>query len=60
MVDLLKWYYIGLAVAWEGLFVFDSIVFGLTVFKAYRERQEYVMTRISSPLVTLMLRDGKV
>ncbi|KAJ7661157.1 hypothetical protein B0H17DRAFT_1212344 [Mycena rosella] len=46
-----------LAAAWEALFVYDALIFGLTVFKTYSTwrragAQDYM------PLHTLILRDG--
>jgi len=48
-----------LAVAWEGLFLYDSILFGLTLFKTYKERHRHNMAQVSVPILTLILRDGK-
>ncbi|KAJ6564986.1 hypothetical protein DFH09DRAFT_1158265 [Mycena vulgaris] len=44
-----------LAGCWEALFVFDSIVFGLTVYNAYTTRDRMIPR---SNIHTLVLRDG--
>ncbi|KAH9477580.1 hypothetical protein JR316_0009802 [Psilocybe cubensis] len=49
-----------LAAAWEALFVYDSIIFGLIVVKTWRARQDHAITGISIPLISLILRDGAV
>ncbi|KAJ7151983.1 hypothetical protein C8R46DRAFT_1042870 [Mycena filopes] len=48
---------IGLAAAWEALFTFDALIFGLTVFKTYSmwRRGE---TQVPLPIHRLILRDG--
>ncbi|TFK31907.1 hypothetical protein BDQ12DRAFT_566085, partial [Crucibulum laeve] len=45
--------------AWEALFVYDSIIFGLTIFKTWQTRREHTVTGINIPLASLILRDGK-
>jgi hypothetical protein len=45
----------GLAAAWAGMLVFDSLVFSMTVYKSLLLRQTSGMN-----LLTLMLRDGKL
>ncbi|KAJ7624868.1 hypothetical protein FB45DRAFT_1005639 [Roridomyces roridus] len=52
-----------LAFAWESLFVFDSLMFGFTVYKTYSEcgswRGRGIEMRMGwLPIHTLMLRDG--
>ncbi|KAF9558567.1 hypothetical protein CPC08DRAFT_638831, partial [Agrocybe pediades] len=49
-----------LAGAWEALFVYDSIIFGLTVFKTWNARRDHSITGISIPIITLILRDGAI
>ncbi|KAF4616819.1 hypothetical protein D9613_008367 [Agrocybe pediades] len=51
---------IRLAGAWEALFVYDSIIFGLTVFKTWNARRDHSITGISIPIITLILRDGAI
>ncbi|PPQ94408.1 hypothetical protein CVT25_002496, partial [Psilocybe cyanescens] len=50
----------GLAGAWEALFVYDSIIFALTIVKTWKARQDHAITGISIPLISLMLRDGAI
>ncbi|KAJ7096572.1 hypothetical protein B0H15DRAFT_825645 [Mycena belliarum] len=47
---------IRLAACWEALFVFDSVIFGLTVYNASTTRQRYAMSKMT--LHTLVVRDG--
>ncbi|KAG7086843.1 hypothetical protein E1B28_002764 [Marasmius oreades] len=56
---------IRLAAAWEALFVYDTILFVLTLHKTWRERPRrrgIVMTegRVYLPLLSLILRDGAI
>ena len=44
----------GLAIAWESLFAFDLLIFGLTFCKSYRERARFGR----DGLVALIVRDG--
>ncbi|EPS96482.1 hypothetical protein FOMPIDRAFT_47930, partial [Fomitopsis schrenkii] len=48
----------GLAVAWESLFVFDCMIFSLTMYKTWKHRQMLRNDRLN--LVTMMSRDGNV
>jgi hypothetical protein len=48
----------GLATTWEALFVYDSIIFSLTMAKTWKGRHHGI-TRISIPVVRLVFRDGK-
>lgn len=50
---------IRMAAAWEALFLYDCLIFCLTIFKAWRARRDHTITRISIPLISLILRDGK-
>ncbi|KAJ7716466.1 hypothetical protein DFH07DRAFT_862138 [Mycena maculata] len=47
-----------LAVPWECLFVFDSMIFGMTVYNAYVTRRG--LGRQVMPLHALMVRDGSL
>ena len=47
-----------LATAWEALFTFDLMIFGLTIARTYKTRINYGVGR-RMDLVTLMVRDGK-
>ncbi|KAF5318709.1 hypothetical protein D9619_010635 [Psilocybe cf. subviscida] len=51
---------IRIAGAWEALLVYDCIIFGLTIFKTWSARHHHVITGISIPLTTLLLRDGAI
>lgn len=51
--------FIGLAGAWEALFVYDSILFGLTMAKTWKGRHEFAIIRASVPIISLIFRDGK-
>ncbi|KAI0342270.1 hypothetical protein BDW22DRAFT_1345436 [Trametopsis cervina] len=46
-----------IAVAWEALFTFDSLIFILTLAKTYKERANYDFTGRAN-LVNLIVRDG--
>ncbi|KAJ6518510.1 hypothetical protein DFH09DRAFT_1373425 [Mycena vulgaris] len=46
-----------LAVPWECLFVFDSMIFGMTIYNAYITRRR-VGQGMNMPLHRLLLRDG--
>ncbi|KAF9525455.1 hypothetical protein CPB83DRAFT_870879 [Crepidotus variabilis] len=48
----------GLAGAWEALFVYDSIIFGLTLLKTYKVRRDHIITGIQIPLISMILRDA--
>ncbi|KAJ7362466.1 hypothetical protein DFH08DRAFT_840934 [Mycena albidolilacea] len=48
-----------LAIAWECLFAFDSIIFGLTVYNAYLTRRA-VGPDQAMPIHRLMVRDGAI
>lgn len=56
--------YIGLAGAWEALFVYDSMIFGLTLYKSWSTRGEYIPTRgpqrrrHPTLLLHVIVRDG--
>jgi len=49
-----------LAGAWEALFVYDSIIFSLTIYKAWTVRRDYAVTGVAIPLISLILRDGAI
>ncbi|KAH9897024.1 hypothetical protein C8Q73DRAFT_438179 [Cubamyces lactineus] len=49
---------IRLAVSWESLFAFDCMVFGLTVYKTFRERYRHRMNSGRHDIISLILRDG--
>ncbi|KAE9398763.1 hypothetical protein BT96DRAFT_858890 [Gymnopus androsaceus JB14] len=52
---------IHLATAWEALFCYDSILFGLTLYQTHKSRRSITgMGRLRIPLVSLMLRDGAI
>ncbi|KAK7046389.1 hypothetical protein R3P38DRAFT_69967 [Favolaschia claudopus] len=45
-----------LAISWECLFVFDSIIFGLTIYNGYSTRR--AAGHVEMPIHKLMVRDG--
>ncbi|KIK54768.1 hypothetical protein GYMLUDRAFT_249277 [Collybiopsis luxurians FD-317 M1] len=48
------------AAAWEALFLYDSMLFGITLHRAYKTRHELrVIRQIRVPLIIIILRDGK-
>ncbi|CDO75761.1 hypothetical protein BN946_scf184921.g37 [Trametes cinnabarina] len=49
---------IRLAVSWEALFVFDLMIFTLTVCKTFRERYRHRVTLGHHDIISLILRDG--
>jgi len=51
---------IRLATAWEALFIYDSIIFGFTLYKTWSSRRDHHITRIHVPLISLILRDGAI
>ncbi|KZT63832.1 hypothetical protein DAEQUDRAFT_718948 [Daedalea quercina L-15889] len=50
----------GLAVAWECLFVFDCMIFSLTMYKTWKQRLLYPLRRDKLNLASLISRDGAV
>ncbi|GBE87488.1 hypothetical protein SCP_1101650 [Sparassis crispa] len=46
------------AVAWEALFIYDILIFSLTVFKTFKERSRNVVTVGKFDVVSLIFRDG--
>ncbi|KAJ3801772.1 hypothetical protein GGU11DRAFT_875083 [Lentinula aff. detonsa] len=46
------------AAAWEALFLYDSMLFLMTLHKAYKTRHELRQERLRIPLVVIILRDG--
>jgi len=52
---------IHLATAWEALFCYDSILFGLTLYQTHKSRRSIPeMGPLRIPLISLMLRDGAI
>ncbi|GLB40132.1 hypothetical protein LshimejAT787_0800030 [Lyophyllum shimeji] len=51
---------IHLAAAWEALFVYDTILFVLTMAKTWKGRHAYAITRASVPIIYLVFRDGAI
>ena len=51
---------VGLAGAWEALFAYDSLIFSLTVYKTWKFRRDHAITGVEIPLISLILRDGKI
>ncbi|KAJ3992087.1 hypothetical protein F5050DRAFT_1811852 [Lentinula boryana] len=49
---------IQVAAAWEALFLYDSMLFLMTLHKAYKTRHELRQERLRIPLVVIILRDG--
>ncbi|KAF8876004.1 hypothetical protein BD779DRAFT_1804446 [Infundibulicybe gibba] len=49
-----------LAIAWEALFAYDSIVFALTVMKTWRAGRNIEIRARRLPIITLLLRDGAI
>lgn len=43
--------------AWESLFLFDLMIFGLTFYKSYQERFRFAHTG-RNDLTVLIMRDG--
>jgi hypothetical protein len=55
-----KFEFLDLAVAWEALLGFDSLIFILTLLKTYRARPRHnFMLQKRINIVSLVLRDGK-
>ncbi|KAJ3492239.1 hypothetical protein NLI96_g123 [Meripilus lineatus] len=50
---------IHVATAWEALFVYDLLIFTLTLVKTYRERSRYLTGNLNE-LVGLIFRDGAI
>ncbi|KAF8826078.1 hypothetical protein HHX47_DHR6000522 [Lentinula edodes] len=50
---------IQVAAAWEALFLYDSMLFVMTLHKAYKTRYELRQERLRIPLVVIILRDGR-
>ncbi|KAJ3745701.1 hypothetical protein DFH05DRAFT_1523972 [Lentinula detonsa] len=48
------------AAAWEALFLYDSMLFLMTLHKAYKTRHELRQERLRIPLVVIILRDGSI
>ncbi|KAJ3814548.1 hypothetical protein EV368DRAFT_40391, partial [Lentinula lateritia] len=48
------------AAAWEALFLYDSMLFVMTLHKAYKTRYELRQERLRIPLVVIILRDGRL
>ncbi|KAL6306030.1 hypothetical protein BKA93DRAFT_730040 [Sparassis latifolia] len=46
------------AVAWEALFIYDILIFSLTVFKTFKERSRNVVTVGKFDVVSLIFRDA--
>ncbi|KAF8071654.1 hypothetical protein FPV67DRAFT_889162 [Lyophyllum atratum] len=51
---------IRLAGAWEALFVYDTILFCLTMAKTWKGRHEFMITRATVPIIHLISRDGAI
>ncbi|GAW07861.1 hypothetical protein LENED_009881 [Lentinula edodes] len=51
---------IQVAAAWEALFLYDSMLFVMTLHKAYKTRYELRQERLRIPLVVIILRDGSI
>jgi len=51
---------IRLAGAWEALFVYDLLIFSLTLRKTWKARKDHSITGINVPLISLILRDGAI
>ncbi|KAJ3714561.1 hypothetical protein DFJ43DRAFT_880065 [Lentinula guzmanii] len=51
---------IQVAAAWEALFLYDSMLFLMTLHKAYKTRHELRQERLRIPLVVIILRDGSI
>jgi hypothetical protein len=49
----------GLAGAWEALFAYDTLVFGLTLYKTYNVSRQRDLGTSDLSLTALLLRDGK-
>ncbi|KJA15292.1 hypothetical protein HYPSUDRAFT_72147 [Hypholoma sublateritium FD-334 SS-4] len=53
-----KSYVLRQATAWEALFIYDLLIFSLTIIKTWKARRDHAITGISIPLISLILRDG--
>jgi len=51
---------IRLATPWEALFLYDCIIFSLTMAKTWKGRHDHGITRISVPIIRLVFRDGAI
>ncbi|KIK60466.1 hypothetical protein GYMLUDRAFT_261444 [Collybiopsis luxurians FD-317 M1] len=49
---------IQVAAAWEALFLYDSMLFGMTLRRAYKTRKD--LRRLRIPLIIIILRDGSL
>ncbi|KNZ73362.1 hypothetical protein J132_07660, partial [Termitomyces sp. J132] len=49
-----------LAGAWEALFAYDSILFGLTMFRTWKNRSEFLFSQAKNSLIYLLFRDGAI
>ncbi|KAF8874538.1 hypothetical protein BD779DRAFT_251819 [Infundibulicybe gibba] len=50
-----------LAVAWESMFAYDSMIFVLTLAKTWREGRKIKISGTRQlPMITLLLRDGAI
>ncbi|KAF9555896.1 hypothetical protein CPC08DRAFT_695015 [Agrocybe pediades] len=49
-----------MAAAWEALFVYDSVIFTLTIYKTWQARRERALLGDNLPILYLILRDGAI
>jgi hypothetical protein len=47
-----------IAVAWEALFLYDLLIFSLTLYRSYKDRAPYDIT-MHTDLFSLVVRDGE-
>ena len=45
--------------AWESLFLFDAMIFCLTLFKTYQERRRNPVNSGREDIISLLMRDGE-
>lgn len=46
--------------AWESLFIYDLMIFSLTLYKTFRERRTNPVTSGRRDIVYLLMRDGEL
>lgn len=57
---LIIFWSIDLASAWEALFVYDSILFSLTTFKTWKNRDRIILNQAKNTILYLIFRDGEL
>ncbi|KAF8975743.1 hypothetical protein BDQ17DRAFT_1267780, partial [Cyathus striatus] len=49
-----------IASAWEALMVFDTMIFSFILYRTWTTRQNHRIARVRIPLISLILRDGRL